>query len=193
MIDYKTIDWDELPDILSKEDMRKACHISKRTALFLLTSGMLPCEFTGKKTRCYKIKKEDLMQFILSGNNYKDQIPDGYYRVRHKKKTRKTDKYKSFIMRVNFDKFEKYLEKLLSPYPTLLSVKDIADITGYGRTAIINWCKQKKLFYVNKGSKFLIPKTPFIEFCCSDYFKYIKRPSQKYYELLKDYTEWVEY
>ena len=44
--------------------MRIVCHISKRTALYLLQFGLIPSETTGKKTRCYKIKKFDVIAFM---------------------------------------------------------------------------------------------------------------------------------
>lgn len=37
------------PDIMNKEQMRKACHISKRTALYLLQYNLIPNMTTGKK------------------------------------------------------------------------------------------------------------------------------------------------
>ena len=51
------INWDSIPDIITKDQLYQICHISKSTALYLLRSGKIPCEYTGKKTRCYKIKK----------------------------------------------------------------------------------------------------------------------------------------
>ena len=47
---------------MNKDQFYRLCHISKSTALHLLKSGKVPCEWTGKKTRCYKIKKEDVLQ-----------------------------------------------------------------------------------------------------------------------------------
>ena len=64
------IDWSKVPDILAKEQVRLLCHCSKRTALYYLKSGKLPCIYSGKKTRCYKIRKEDLMAFIEDRENH---------------------------------------------------------------------------------------------------------------------------
>lgn len=50
-IDYEEIN--KYPDVMNKEQMRIVCHISKRTALYLLQFGLIPNETTGKKTRCY--------------------------------------------------------------------------------------------------------------------------------------------
>lgn len=58
------IDWNSAPDVMNKDQFYRLCHISKSTALHLLKSGKVPCEWTGKKTRCYKIKKEDVRAYL---------------------------------------------------------------------------------------------------------------------------------
>ena len=57
MIDF--IDWDDVPEIMSKEQFYQICHISKTTAGMLLKSGKVPSEYCSKP-RCYKIRKQDL-------------------------------------------------------------------------------------------------------------------------------------
>ena len=76
------IDWSKVPDILAKEQVRLLCHCSKRTALYYLKSGKLPCIYSGKKTRCYKIRKEDLMAFIEDRENHPEfyAVPEGWYK-----------------------------------------------------------------------------------------------------------------
>jgi len=58
------INWDEVPDTISKEQMCRICHISNNTARRLLLEGIVPCEYTGKKSKCFSIKKEDLRTFV---------------------------------------------------------------------------------------------------------------------------------
>lgn len=45
------------PDPMGRTDFRKACRIGTRTSIYLLQSGLVPCENTGKQTRCYNIAK----------------------------------------------------------------------------------------------------------------------------------------
>ena len=52
------------PDPMSRTDFRKACQIGTRTSLYLLKSGLVPCTHTGKKTRCYKIAKADVAEYL---------------------------------------------------------------------------------------------------------------------------------
>ena len=65
-MELESINWDSVPETISKEELYKICHISKQTARYLLQSGKIPCECSGKKTRCYKIKKED----VIKSNQY---------------------------------------------------------------------------------------------------------------------------
>lgn len=52
------------PDPMSRTDLRRACRIGTRTSLYLLQSGLVPCTHTGKKTRCYKIAKADVAEYL---------------------------------------------------------------------------------------------------------------------------------
>ena len=52
------------PKVMTKEQFRIACHISKRKAKELLDNGVVPCEITGNKTWKYKIKKSDVLSYL---------------------------------------------------------------------------------------------------------------------------------
>ena len=52
------------PDPMGRTDFRKACRIGTRTSIYLLQSGLVPCENTGKQTRCYKIAKVDVAAYL---------------------------------------------------------------------------------------------------------------------------------
>ncbi len=58
------INWDKLPDELTMEQFYKLCHVSKKTARYLLRSGKIPCKYTGKRTHSYTIRKEDVIAFL---------------------------------------------------------------------------------------------------------------------------------
>ncbi len=52
------------PDPMSRNDFRIVCHIGTRTSLYLLQSGLVPCKNNGKRTRCYKIAKKDVAEYL---------------------------------------------------------------------------------------------------------------------------------
>ncbi|MFQ7772434.1 MAG: helix-turn-helix domain-containing protein [Anaerovoracaceae bacterium] len=62
--EFELIKWDDIFDVIDKEQFYKICHISKSTARYLLQSGKVPCKYIGKRTRCYKIKKEDVIDYL---------------------------------------------------------------------------------------------------------------------------------
>ena len=61
---YDQKEFKKYPEIMNKEQLYKVCHISKRTAQYLLQSGLIPNTYTGKRTRCYQIKKSDVIAFM---------------------------------------------------------------------------------------------------------------------------------
>lgn len=69
------INWDSIPDIITKDQLYQICHISKSTALYLLRSGKIPCEYTGKKTRCYKSKRRMLLHILKREKYFPNPIP----------------------------------------------------------------------------------------------------------------------
>ena len=73
---HRPINWNEVPDVITKEQFYRICHISKSTALYLLKSGAVPCEYSGKKTRCYKIKKDDVKKYLESKGLFPEYYAD---------------------------------------------------------------------------------------------------------------------
>ena len=49
---YSAKEFKQFPEVMNKEQMRIACHISKQTALYLLQNDLIPHTCTGKLTRC---------------------------------------------------------------------------------------------------------------------------------------------
>ena len=52
------------PDTMTRTDLRISCHIGTRTVIYLLQSGLIPNIHSGKKTRCYKIAKADVAEYL---------------------------------------------------------------------------------------------------------------------------------
>ena len=55
---YDAKEFKRYPEIMSKEQMRIACHISKQTALYLLQFNLIPHTCTGKKSPLLRHQKE---------------------------------------------------------------------------------------------------------------------------------------
>ena len=55
----------EYPETISKDQFYRIAHISKATALHLLHHGLVPCKDTGKKTRRYTIRTDDVIFYMI--------------------------------------------------------------------------------------------------------------------------------
>ena len=81
-----------LPDVLSLADLCRACHLSHLDARYYLKSGLIPYETTGKKTRCYLVKKTALLRAIedYGENPEKYKIPGMWREKQHLNGIRKS-------------------------------------------------------------------------------------------------------
>ena len=87
---------ERFPLAMSKDDFYKVAHISKRTAEYLLKTGAVPCEYTGKKTHCFKIRTEDVLHYLTQRELEPEAyaVPSEWYREKNRSKIlppRRTD------------------------------------------------------------------------------------------------------
>ena len=178
------INWDEVPELLSKEQFYKLCHISKSTALHLLRNGIVPCVDSGMKTRCYKIKKADVQNYLNKRAIFPEvySAPTGWYCNNKKNKTKRVPP------KILEDMAAFYADKL-QRYPDVLSVKQVMRFTGYESSTVVRWCK---LNYLKAYSieRLYIPKVYLIEFLNSIYFRAINQKTDVHISLLFEFLEW---
>lgn len=160
-MDYKAIRWDGLPDVITKEQFYKLCHISKATARKLLQSGEVPCEYTGKKTSCYKIRKEDARLFLIKRAMLEAGTLHG-----------QTLASKKLIY--------SYFTAALDDYPDVLKAEQVASFTGYSKTAVNNWCAWGWLRSFKKARATMVPKVFLVEHLCSEHFWTIRRKTLRH-------------
>lgn len=138
----------DLSRLSLRDDFYRICHIRKSTALHLLRSGKVPCEFTGKKTRCYQIHKEDVQTYLAQRAVFPElySAPQGWY----------SGHYQSVVQREPPEdllrEMHTYYTKLLATYRDVLRVSEIAELTGYGTTSINNWCSKRQLNNSHSGT-----------------------------------------
>ena len=123
------INWDAVPDVITKDQLYRICHISKSTALYLLQSGKIPCEYTGRKTRCYKIKKEDVIAYLENRKVFPESYsaPAGWYKGDY------TVQMEEQVPPIVQEHLQLYYTELLSGYPDVLTTQVVSKITGYGK------------------------------------------------------------
>lgn len=178
------INWDSIPDVITKDQLYQICHISKSTALYLLQSGKIPCEYTGKRTRCYTIKKEDVIAYLQDRKIFPESYsaPAGWYSGSYPVKMQRE------IPPVVREDMHEYYKKLLAKYPDVLTADDVVKLTGYVKTSVNNWCRKGHLKSFKKNGINHIPKVYLIEFFCSPYFRTIVRKSNWHTYILKEFA-----
>ena len=180
------INWDSIPDIITKDQLYQICHISKSTALYLLRSGKIPCEYTGKKTRCYKIKKSDVITYLEKRKIFPESYsaPAGWYKGNY------SIKLETKIPENALKNMRQYYSEMLAQYPDVMTATEVSTIIGYGKTTVNNWCRKGHLKAFKRNNMNHIPKVYLIEFCYSKYFRTITRKSDWHIRALQEFSRW---
>jgi len=153
------------------------CHISKKTARYLLHTGLVPCKNTGKRTHTYRIRKTAVLKYLLE----RDIMPEkftpgkGNYDCAYAKAMSEAepdldaDNDTENDIAVSdggvtpdtqtIDEFCIYEE-----YPDVLSVKQAAFIAGVAPTTVNDWARKKYLKSFMKSGVRHIPKIALIEY-----------------------------
>lgn len=141
----------QYPEYITKDQMYRICHISKKTCLFLLESGLVPNIDSGKKTRRFKIKTVDVIQYLKDRDDYPElfKAPDGFYKGKGGDK--KAPSFDEVFTQEDLIRMRQYYERLLKNNPDVMSVEQVAQFTGYNKNSVSRWCGKKELkcFYIN--------------------------------------------
>ena len=180
------------PDPMSRTDFRTACRIGTRTSLYLLQSGLVPCTHTGKKTRCYKIAKADVAEYLRRReyDPHRYAAPSGWYKNYPDHKPPAT----SVVSSINYEivsrlLIHQYFEEQLADAPDVLTVAQIAQVTGYSIKAVSRWCSEGRLRSIIKQPKFMVPKVWLLDFLASNDYNNICRKSGKHYAMIQTVSE----
>jgi hypothetical protein len=65
---------EEYPEIISQDQLYRICRISKRKATWLLENGFIPCKDSGKKTRRFKIRINDVITYLTKLEKHPESL-----------------------------------------------------------------------------------------------------------------------
>lgn len=191
-MDKQTIEYlkTTYPDVITKDQFYRICHISKKTASYLLDNGLVPCINSGKQTRKYKIRLDDVIAFLKQRetNPLLYKAPNNYYKgnnicFAHALNTNRLMRYRK-MLRV-------FLEHHLTNYEDVLSPKDIEQIMGYSYKSVTRWCINQELRSFFILNKFKIPKEYLIDFMVSDRCILIAKKSDRHIELMTEALQYI--
>ena len=181
------------PEAVSKDQFYQIAHISKATALHLLQNGLVPCKDTGKKTRRYTIRTDDIIFYLIDRELHPEvyRAPDRWYQERSGHYNSRVT-YRNELTKLSEEEranFRKYMEDEFCQYGDLLTVVEVAEAIGYCDASLHRWCNAKKLKSFNISGKFLIPKISLVDFLVSQYSFDITRKTWKHTLLIKGFLD----
>ncbi len=185
------------PQTMSKDQFYRVAHISKATALYLLSSGIIPCKDTGKKTRRYTIRTDDVIRYMIDRKIHPSRYAasPGWYSGTAGQKIAKPEHPELSVVDLTKEErkqFKGYLVSELELYEDLMSVKEIVKFTGYSTSAVLGWCSKDRVKYFYIGGKYLIPKLSLVKYMMSGEFDRIKVKSWKHKVILCDLVDLVK-
>lgn len=173
------------PEVITKEQFYKICHISKRTASFLLESGRVRNTNSGKQTRKYKIRLDDVIDYLeqRGENEIYYKAPDNYYRDNSEKKLR--------IEISSFDEeqitqIRAYILRQMEKRNDVLSLTEISKVIGYSTKTIYDWYTKHEIAGFLIKNKVRIPKEYLIDFLMSERAFQIAKKTPKHIRLIKE-------
>lgn len=154
-------DYDELksqyPSVISADQFRQICHISKRKAKWLLENDVIPCKDSGKKTRRFTIKMDDVIEFLKkqTEGNLKIMPPPGIFTTRPS-----SINANGVSMLPSTD----FLNNQWKQMPDVLRTEQVAHMLGYTRSTVVKWIRIGQLEAVSYQQSYLIPKEWLIDY-----------------------------
>lgn len=170
------------PDTITKEQMYQLCHISKRTALYLLESGLIPSQCSGKQTHKYTIATSDVVAYLIQRESDPEKFtpPVGWYKPDGKTNLLRRASIVHQLSPECIERMRQLFSDILAPYPDLLNVSDIVEITGYCSTTVVNWCEKRYIHRFLIRRKYLIPKESLLDFMMGQRFCNIGMKSERH-------------
>lgn len=153
----------QYPEYITKEQFRIIAHISKQTARFLLTCGLIPCQHSGKKTRCYKIKLTDVIDYLES----REQCPALYSPSNYPLFKEVTTGRRLAVNPEEYPLLREYLLTTLADYPDAMFPEDVARYTGFQSASVRSWANNGKLKYIPFPPMIIVPKEYLLDFLAS--------------------------
>lgn len=131
----------QYPEIVSMDQLRRILHFSKRKTRWMLDQGWIPCKDSGKKTRRFQIKREDIILFLedYSLHPEKYPFPPGQFTSCQKPKPALP------AAAMQSEAYQKRLRRRWKRQPDALTRQQVAGLTGYSLSTVDHWFRSGRL------------------------------------------------
>ena len=173
---------------VTAEEACRILHISKRKCAWMLQNGMIPCDDTGKKTRRYTIRLDD----VLAVKNGMEKNPERYvlpvtFTAKEPPKPRKQPSYYLTPDKVPED-FRAWLDDEWYKLADTVTAREISELLGYDGDSVRRWINRSWLKSVHAHGQEIIAREWLMDFMCGHGFGIVKK-SEWHTELLRRYFE----
>jgi hypothetical protein len=171
----------EYSETVSMEQLYQICHISKRKALWLLEHGVIPCEDSGKQTRRFSIRLDDVIDFLRRryAGELDDVIPHGAFSSGGHETAEILDS--EDLSALLLDRWE--------DAPDALTASEAEALCGYGDTTLNRWLKAGRVQGVTYRGGNLFSKESLAAFLASNAGQRISVKSELHREAIEDLRE----
>ena len=140
----------DYPDVMSLDQMRIVCHISKKTARLLLQNGYVSHTNTGKKTHTYLIPKTAVINYLTE----RDNTPKKFVLLGSSYAKSKYSKTKTHSV----------VFSTLEEYPDVLDVYQAAALAGVAIKTVSAWARKNFFESFKRNNAYHIPKVSLVEY-----------------------------
>ena len=142
------------PPVITLEQLYQICHISKRKAKWLLETGRIPCQDSGKKTRRFKIRTEDVVAYLIdqASNPEKYRAQVGMFNSNKKDTQLQNTIPRTRYFVIDASSYHAYISNLWRDLPDALTTSEIQACTGISRSAILRWIGKSEVESTSKES-----------------------------------------
>lgn len=184
----------QYPEYISLDQLHRICHVAKRSTRYLVENGIIPATDTGRTTWRWKIALDDVIVYLRQRDKFGSRIPTGAVNSK-KSKNYATGSRSSFSNLVTPGQEQilvDYFAYLCSEYSDVLTVKDIADLTGLHKNSLHKLLNARHIKSLASSPRYIIPKRYFLDFVSTKRFLEIRTSSEQFNKLLEGFEEWKQ-
>lgn len=179
----------QYPERVSLNQLYQICHISKRSARYLVQNNIIPCvENSDNKTWRYTIALDDVITYLRRREQLGSMIPRGAATSKKKRKKKKLPA----IHTANKEDVASYFQVVFAQCPDALTTEEISMATGLHNATVRKMITTGKLKAVSQHKKYFIPKQYFLDFVSAPEFFQSKSKSKVFQDLITNYTRWAK-
>lgn len=175
---------EQYPETISKDQLYRICRISKRKARWLLENRIIPCVDSGKRTRRFRVRLEDVITFLeqRDAGLLQEEIPAGIF---------SSGPHSSAQPRQTLDSGAlcAFLLERWVDAPDMLTAQQAASLCGYVPATLNSWVGKGLVETEQCRGRNLIPKESLAKRLASREAQLASNHSEQYAELLEKFQD----